>query len=326
MNKMLFSLLIVFAGLISGYTFQILADKKVIKLPVSMKKIRRSLQIITLSAVIPLTVIISVWIAPLKHVEIFSLPLFGIFAVLLGGAVSYIISGFLHMDRDQRGVYTIVGGFANMGSLGGLIAFILLGEVGFALVAFYQMFEKFVYFLIGFPFAKNHSIHHTEDKSLKSFFLEVVKDPVITINLAALLIGTVLNLSGIERPFYFTKVNHIMVPAGSFLLIFSIGLAMKFGKMKDYIHASLILIFIKSVFVPAVVFMIAYLSGLGNIENGLVLRFLLILSSMPVSFIAMVPPTIYDMDQDLANTCWFFTTMSLVITIPVISMLLPLIR
>ena len=154
----------------------------------------------------------------------------------------------------------------------------------------------------------------------------MVKDPVITINLAALLIGTVLNLSGIERPFYFTKVNHIMVPAGSFLLIFSIGLAMKFGKMKDYIHASLILIFIKSVFVPAVVFMIAYLSGLGNIENGLVLRFLLILSSMPVSFIAMVPPTIYDMDQDLANTCWFFTTMSLVITIPVISMLLPLIR
>ena len=147
MNKMLFSLLIVFAGLISGYTFQILADKKVIKLPVSMKKIRRSLQIITLSAVIPLTVIISVWIAPLKHVEIFSLPLFGIFAVLLGGAVSYIISGFLHMDRDQRGVYTIVGGFANMGSLGGLIAFILLGEVGFALVAFYQMFENSYIFL-----------------------------------------------------------------------------------------------------------------------------------------------------------------------------------
>ncbi len=325
MNKMLFSLVIVFAGLISGYLFQVSADKKIITLPVSMKKLRRALQIITLSVVIPLTVVISVWITPLRHVEIFSLPLFGIFVILLGGTVSYIISGFLNMNRDQRGVYTIVGGFVNMGSLGGLIAFILIGEVGFALVAFYQMFEKFVYFLVGFPFAKKHSIHHTEDKSLKSFFLEVINDPVITINLAALLLGTILNLSGIERPDYFTRINHIMVPAGSFLLIFSIGLAIKFGKMKNYIPASLILILIKSVFVPAVVFSLAYIIGLGNIENGLVLKFLLILSSMPVAFIAMVPPTIYDMDQDLANTCWFFTTMSLAVTIPVLSMLLPLI-
>ena len=325
MNKMLFSLVLVFTGLITGYVFQVLADKSVIKLKFSLKKLRRSLQIIALSIVIPITVVISVWIAPIRHVEIFSLPLFGIFAVLLGGIVSYIVSGFLKLNRDQRGVYTIVGGFANMGSLGGLISFILLGEVGFALVAFYQMFEKFVYFLIGFPFAKSCSVHNSENKSIKSFFLETVKDPVITINLAALLLGTILNLSGIVRPEFFIKVNHIMVPLGSFGLIFSIGLAMKFGPMKKFIYHSVILIMIKSFFVPAAVFTLAYLIGLGRIENGLVLKFLLILSSMPVSFIAMVPPTIYDMDQDLANTCWFFSTMSLIITIPVISILLPLI-
>ena len=159
MNKMLFSLLIVFAGLVSGYLLQVLVDRKTLRISFSLKKLRKAIQIITLSAVVPLTVVISVWIAPIKHLEIFSLPLFGVFAVLLGGVVSYIISGFLNMNRDQRGVYTIAGGFVNMGSLGGLVSFILLGETGFALVAFYQLFEKFIYFLIGFPFAKNHSIH-----------------------------------------------------------------------------------------------------------------------------------------------------------------------
>ena len=325
MSKMLFSLIIVFAGLVSGYLVQVFTDRKIISLNFSVKKLRKNIQIITLSAIVPLTVVISVWIAPIKHLEIFSLPLFGVFAILLGGIVSYIISGILKMNRDQRGVYTIAGGFVNMGSLGGLISFILLGEKGFALVAFYQLFEKFIYFLIGFPFAKNHSIHNSENKSVKSFFLDVVRDPVITINMAALILGSFFNLAGIVRPDFLGKVNYILVPLSSFLLIFSIGLAIKFGRMKQYISAGLILVLLKSVLVPAVVFSLAFITGLGKIENGLVLKFLLILSSMPVAFIAMIPPTIYDMDLDLANTCWFFSTMSLVVTVPVIAVLLPLI-
>ena len=166
---------------------------------------------------------------------------------------------------------------------------------------------------------------HSDSKSAKKFFLEVIKDPVITINMTALLLGTALNLSGAVRPDFFGKINYILVPLSSFLLIFTIGLAMKFGRMKQYISAGLILVLLKSVFVPAVVFSLAFITGLGKIENGLVLKFLLILSSMPVAFIAMIPPTIYDMDLDLANTCWFFSTMSLIITVPVISILLPLI-
>ena len=325
MDKMFFSLLIVFAGLVSGYLLQVLADRKKVASGFSLKKLRKNIQIMTLSVIVPLTVVISVWIAPLKHLEIFSLPLFGVFAILLGGTVSYFISGILNMNRVQRGVYTIAGGFVNMGSMGGLISFILLGETGFALVAFYQLFEKFIYFLIGFPFAKNHSRHHSEDKSVKSFFLDVVKDPVITINMAALILGSVFNLTRIVRPDFLGKVNYILVPLSSFLLIFTIGLALKFGKMKQYISAGLILVLLKSVFVPAVVFFLAFITGLGKIENGLILKFLLILSSMPVAFIAMIPPAIYDMDLDLANTCWFFSTMSLIVTVPVIAVLLPLI-
>jgi predicted permease len=39
---------------------------------------------------------------------------------------------------------------------------------------------------------------------------------------------------------------------------------------------------------------------------------------MPVAFNALIPPSIYDLDLDLANSCWFFTTAALVIVLPML--------
>jgi hypothetical protein len=38
-----------------------------------------------------------------------------------------------------------------------------------------------------------------------------------------------------------------------------------------------------------------------------------------------VPPTLYDLDLDLANAAWFVTTSMLVIVIPVLSIVLEII-
>jgi len=62
--------------------------------------------------------------------------------------------------------------------------------------------------------------------------------------------------------------------------------------------------------------------GLGQMENGLPLKVVLILSSMPVGFIAMVPPTLYDLDIDLANSCWLVTNCLLLIEILLLTSLL----
>jgi hypothetical protein len=42
----------------------------------------------------------------------------------------------------------------------------------------------------------------------------------------------------------------------------------------------------------------------------------IILSSMAVAFSALIPPSIYDLDLDLANACWFFTT-AFIVVLPV---------
>ena len=68
--------------------------------------------------------------------------------------------------------------------------------------------------------------------------------------------------------------------------------------------------------------LLAYLLGFGNIENGLPLKVVIILSSMPVAFSALIPPSIYDLDLDLANSCWFFTTALLIIILPLLLIIL----
>jgi predicted permease len=51
--------------------------------------------------------------------------------------------------------------------------------------------------------------------------------------------------------------------------------------------------------------------------GGLPLKVVIILSAMPVAFNALIPPSIYELDLDLANSCWFFTTPLLIVVLPV---------
>jgi hypothetical protein len=68
--------------------------------------------------------------------------------------------------------------------------------------------------------------------------------------------------------------------------------------------------------VPFIATGLAFLLGFKAIDNGLPLKVILILSSMPVGFIALVPPSIYDLDIDLANAAWMVTTALLIVVIP----------
>ena len=70
--------------------------------------------------------------------------------------------------------------------------------------------------------------------------------------------------------------------------------------------------------VPATITAAAYFIGYGAIDNGLPLKVVIILASMPVAFNALIPPSIYDLDLDLANACWFFTTACLIAVLPVL--------
>lgn len=316
MNKLIFSIALVVLGIGIGYVIQVFVNKKQIALP--MDAVRKKLQQSALLILNPIAFLGATWVADIHNIKIAAMPFMGMAALFSGGCLAFAASKALHLNQKQTGSYIICGGFTNIGSLGALFCFIFLGETGFALVPFYKLFEEVIYYTIGFPIAKSFSDDLTETPSFVQRLKAASSDIFVVVAVCSITLGLILNMSGLHRPEFYADINAVFIPLAALLLLISIGMAMKFSSIRAYLPHGLIIATIKFLLVPLLVVSIGYLSGLDKIDNGLPLKVVLILSSMPVGFIAMVPPTIYDLDIDLANSCWLVTNGALLLEIPLL--------
>jgi len=81
---------------------------------------------------------------------------------------------------------------------------------------------------------------------------------------------------------------------------------------------------IKFIGTPLLVICMARLMGYAEMDGGLPLKVTAILSAMPVAMTALVPPSLFRLDLDMANACWMFSTLALIVVLPVLMTLLPL--
>lgn len=315
---MIFSLFLILLCLIAGYGVKQLINEG------KTGKIRILLQKLVLIFFIPFTVATSIWIAPIRNLGIISLPFLGLTALAAGSFISLAMARIMKKDKRDGAVFFVSGGFTNLGSIGGLLAFLLLGEEAFALVAFYMFFEKIWYFGFGFPYARRCSLISGEQETMGETFKKMFADPYVLASLLSLVVGISLNYSGLDRPLFIKGVNGILVPLGAYFLIFSIGLGMKLSAVGKFWKEGLAVVLVKSFILPVIMVCLSFLLGLDRISGGLPLKTVLILSSMPVAFIALVPPSIYDLDLDLANSIWLISSGALVLTVPLLSTILPL--
>lgn len=316
MSKFLFSFGVIAFGLSLGYVIQSACSRGLVTLPMGVDQLRKLLQRVALLFVNPVTVVGAIWIVDIKALSLAALPALGGGAILLGGALALGASGLMGLESKETGAFFACGSFTNIGSIGALICFMFLGERGFALVPIYKLFEEVTYYGVGFPVAKYYSDIHAVGVSPWERLRGMARDPFILVALSAITLGGLLNASGVERPAFFHTLNSVFIPTGTTLLLVSIGLAMKFKRVKHYLRECFSVSAIKFLLVPGIMFSIAYLIGFGDIDGGLPLKVVIILSAMPVAFNALIPPSIYDLDLDLANSCWFFTTAALVVVLP----------
>jgi len=314
-GDILFSLGLVAFGLSVGYVYR----------NYSAGKTKSEDEIMQASAILfvnPFAFGGAIWALDLSDLRIFALPFLGAFAIILGGLLAYIAAKPLGLNRKQTGVYVVCGSFTNIGSIGGLVTFMLLGEVAVAMMPFYKFFETFIYYGIGFPYAKSMSASMTEDDGMAVRIRNVIADRFVGVAMASIFGGLALNIMGVQRPGFYPTLIRFLIPLGTLLLLSSIGMAMKFGRMRGYLREASVISLIKFVLVPSSVYILGSLIGLGSVDGGLPLKVSVVLASMPVAFTALVPPTLYGLDVDLANTNWFVTTTLLLVVVPVLSLVL----
>jgi len=300
-----------------GYGIQVLVNRNVIVLPMPIDHLRKLLQKTALLFLNPVAIVGALWVVNIESIRLAALPFTGLFAILVGGALALAAAKLLQLEPRKTGAMYGCGSFTNIGSIGALICFIFLGEQGFALVPIYKIFEELSYYSVGFPIAKYYSSSKKTERPMERI-KSLGKDPFILTALSSILLGGLLNWAGIQRPEFLKTVVSVFVPLGTVLLLTSIGLALILRRVRDYLKECLSVSLIKFLFVPILASSLAYLLGFGDIDNGLPLKVVIILSSMPVAFNALIPPSIYDLDLDLANSCWFFTTSLLAIVLPLL--------
>jgi len=317
MDKLLFSLALIISGLLVGFILRLLSEQGSITLPLSIADLRKLLQKTGLLFFLPISFMTAVWVVRFTDLRIALLPLIGVTALCTGGMLGMLYARLTKTPPRQSGVLFCCSSFTNIGAIGALVCYMFLGEGGFALVALYKMFEEILYYTIGFPIARFYSgLTGKDDRTFFNKIWGIVRDPFVATILTAFLAGVILNASGLARPKFFEVINSLFIPAGTFVLIVSIGLGMRFSRIASHLRLAFSVAVIKSVFIPVVVTSIAWVVGLGNIDGGLPLQVVLILSSMPVAFNSLVAASIYDLDLDLANACWLMSTLSLVIVLP----------
>jgi predicted permease len=316
MVKFLFTFSLIFCGLSLGYVIQHLVTRQIIRLPISLDRLRRILLNTALLFINPITVAGAIWVIKLKDARIVTLPLLGVSAILLGGILALWAARLFRLERGQIGSLFTCGSFTNIGTMGGLVCYIFLGEAGFGLVSIYKLFEEFTYYTIGFPIAKLYSTGSKGKENLLGRLKNLATDIFILVSLLSLGLGCLLNLSGVKRPEFYQVINSILIPIGALILITSIGLVMRISKIREYLKECISVSVIKFFVVPTLMTSAALLLGYQRIEGGLLLKVVIILSSMPVAFNALIPPSLYNLDLDLANSCWLVSTSLLILVLP----------
>ncbi|HHP7234883.1 MAG TPA: AEC family transporter [Desulfobacterales bacterium] len=316
MSKFIYSFGIIVFGLGLGYGLQVLNRSGRLRLPLPIEDLRKLLQKVALLGLNPVAIVGAIWIVSIQDAGLIALPFVGLLALVSGGLLALGASRMMRLAPAKTGALFCCGSFTNIGSIGALICFVFLGEAGFALVPIYKLFEEVSYYSIGFPIAKFYSGAVETDAGVAARLKALCRDPFILVAVSSLVLGGLVNLSGLERPAFYGTVNAVVVPLATILLLTSIGLALRFSRVGAYLKECVSVATIKFVMVPVGASSLAWAIGFGDIDQGLPLKVVIILSSMPVAFNALIPPSIYDLDLDLANSCWFFTTALLVLVLP----------
>jgi predicted permease len=266
----------------------------------------------------PLVLIGVFWIVDIRQTSLFYLPILGILCLVLGGLFAVGFSKALKLDRMRTGSMFTSGTFYNWGSFGMLFCFMLLGQQSLVFVTMFRLLEELIYYTVGFPIAKAYGINDQGDRNQRLARFRIFADPFILTALSAILIGGSLNLSSLGRPGFYEMLINIAVPLSILLLVIPVGYHMRFMALQDYLRESFSISIVKFIMVPICIVPIAYVLGFGNLYDGMLLKTILIMSAMPPAFMSLIPPKLYGLDVNLANSSWLINTGLLVLVLPVL--------
>jgi len=263
----------------------------------------------------------SVWSLKLRQFSSIMLPAVNLSLILLSLLPAYLFARFLSLPPKKKGSFIACSIFSNWGTtLGGFLCFVLYGNRGLYLANWYIAFCRLYHYFIGIPVLSFY--RENEMISFSREFGEIARRPLWYVPFVLITAGLLLNLLGVERPrsvdFTATRVLIYITVTG---YSFTIGIGIKPVESMKHLKVALFTAIIKFVYNPLSAFALLRVLGYFKQTDFLPAMVVMVESFMPTAIMSVVLVKLLGLDEDLANSVWFVTS---ICAIPVVLVLLKL--
>ena len=248
----------------------------------------------------------SFWALPLTQ-DLLILPAFFAFIILFPGFLSWRFLGRRFHSPIDRGTHLISALLSNIGTLGGICAYILYGERGFAYAQIGGACQNLVLVLLAFPIAQYYYLlHKTHGRTARlegrGFLgLLISWNQLSILGMAA---GLALNAADITRPPILSEAFSYIIHVSAWFAMLPVGSLINFRRARRFFYLTLDMIFLRFLVVPFVTFAAARLL----ISDPIVQNALVIFASVPAAINATLTARLYQLNVDYTIAVFLVTT------------------
>ena len=268
-------------------------------------------RLIKLNVVVFYTIlsVLSFWVLPLSY-DLAWIPAFSCVYVLLPGAIAYFYMARRYRSYLNKGAFMASAMLANIGTLGGVCAFILYREVGFAYVQLLCAFQNIFLMLVCFPLAQYYHIKAEGEKGrtikAKSRW-QNFREMFFSANQISLLgigVGLWFNYAGIARPDGMETAFAWFVHISAWIALLPVGYLINFHRAGRYYGKIGDLLLLRFIIVPVA----AYILARAVFNDPILINTILICATAPEAINATITARLYGLNVDYTVAGFIITT------------------
>ena len=255
-----------------------------------------------LMLIYPVLALLGFWATRLDA-ELIWLPVLGIVLSVIPGVLAFFRAKAKYADSLDQGSYVMAATMSNTLTLGGISAFIIYGEKGFAYVQLITLLGTLYLFLVCFPLAGWYAARGGEPGGARVSVVSVIFSrnqlPAL-----GLLVGALLYCSGVPRPAWAGAIFDPLVHIGAWMSLIPVGYSVDFREMRQYWLGILDLNLIKFIVTPA----LSYVIGMQVLSDPVAVNTLLITASTPTAIFSVVAVKLHRLNVHITMAAFVLTT------------------
>ena len=271
-------------------------------------------RLIKFNVIVMVTVLtlMSFWVLPLSA-QLLWLPLIGVLITAIPGVIGAKLFAGSFDNYLDRGAYVISAMLSNIGTIGGLCAFIMYGEKGFAYVQLVAAPQNILMVAAAFPLARYY--YEKQQAAANKAKLQLsFREMFITwnqIGILGMVTGIALQVCGIERPPVLGILFHNLVHVLAWVSLLPVGYLIDFSRAGQYYSRVTSMLWLRFVIVPAIFYAGFKLLFIDQVLLGS----LLLMAATPAAINSVITAQLYKLNVDLTIASFLLTTIVFVLII-----------